>query len=200
MLDLMTAEVAVAGMGELGQGALGEPPSVRHRWFVLQYVSSFDRLVFRWLNWLGIEFYQFTHLRKTSDGPQRVHTFPGYLFVRFDVSCLTWIAINSIPGVIRILSSCSGYPIPLPEGLLEAMIEFHGSKPIKAPAELDPIRVGERVEITSGPFEGQVFEVGFTDEHIIGVFVTIFGRTSSVKVPKSAARRAFPLSAGQPLA
>jgi transcription antitermination factor NusG len=85
--------------------------------------------------------------------------FPSYLFVRFDLSRDRWRAIPSTIGVQSLFMAAGHRPIPVPAGVVEALIERGrpGDGVIddtyQGPS-MAPLSPEERVKITSGPFAG----------------------------------------------
>jgi transcription antitermination factor NusG len=162
-------------------------------WYVIQFAPSppgaprYDTLILRWLAWLGLEKYQFTYREKS----ERRQTFPGYLFVSFDVELGRWRHIPQIPGVVKLL--CSGTqenPIALPPGLFEAMIADHSVRRVTAPKRFFEILArGSEVEISTGPFAGHRGLVENSDERIVSAFVTLFGQRSVMKINRDNVRR-----------
>ena len=76
--------------------------------------------------------------------------FPGYLFVRMDITLTAPSRVASIPGVIRMLAF-EHWPEPVPDDIVELLrrrVEAWG-----APAER-VLRPGEAVQVTEGPFAG----------------------------------------------
>ena len=47
----------------------------------------------------------------------------------------------------------------------------------------DPLRMGDKAIIMSGPFEGKVGTIAAIDEHVASVTVDVFARDTSVQVP-----------------
>lgn len=81
--------------------------------------------------------------------------FPGYIFARFT---LTGIALPlSYPGIVSIVRN-GGIPVPLRDAEMDAVrrlaagISITGDPP--STPKYDEIALGNRVRVTSGPFEG----------------------------------------------
>src|SRR5688572_10645092 len=75
--------------------------------------------------------------RKTVKHARRFHTvlapiFPGYLFVRLNLSSHRWRSVNGSYGV-RSLIMAGELPVPVPNGIVETLIDQYG------PARLRPI-------------------------------------------------------------
>ena len=75
--------------------------------------------------------------------------FPRYLFVALDVQRQMWRSVNGTIGVTSLVSS-GGRPIAMPTGVVERFIELSDERGI---LNFGPkLKVGDRVEILSGPF------------------------------------------------
>jgi transcription antitermination factor NusG len=75
--------------------------------------------------------------------------FPGYVFVR--LALRDRLQVLAIPSVARLVGF-NGTPTPLPDGEIEALMAglAGGVRAVPHPY----LKVGRRVRITSGPFEG----------------------------------------------
>ena len=187
--------------GSSGTDAMLFPPfedgcaSYALPWYVIQFAPTapgaprYDTLILRWLAWLGLDKYQFTYREKS----ERRQTFPGYLFVSFDINEEKWRNIPQIPGVVKLLCSGTGQenPIALPPGLFEAMIADHGARKITAPKRfLELLARGAQVEIMNGPLTGHRAVVETSDEKVVSAFVTIFGQSAPMKIRRADVRPA----------
>ena len=82
------------------------------------------------------------------------------IFTRFDAGRDPWGKIQHQRGVMDVLRSAQGTPLPLPVGLAETMIEDAGGMNgvILASAPLSSravkIEVGTGLRVTAGPFAG----------------------------------------------
>lgn len=85
--------------------------------------------------------------------------FPGYLFLLLDIRACRWRSINGTPGVIRILTQDDA-PIPLPEGIVEAIMERieadGGAWKMSENPDAPSFNEREPLRIKSGPFAGNV--------------------------------------------
>lgn len=155
------------------------------RWYVLHINEQLDVLVLKWLNWLGVEAYQFTETIKRARKTAVTRSMmPGYLFVKVDVTCSVWRTLHEIPGVVRLISSSAETPIPLPDGLLEALIKHHVAQPVRRPAAQPDPKVGEHRMILGGPFTSfnALIASYNADTRVAEVFVEIFGRSSQASM------------------
>lgn len=76
--------------------------------------------------------------------------FPGYLFVRLDLSVQRWRPIDSTIGVMRIVK-VGERPTPAPVGLVEGIRELVGAEGLYEPQAPD-LNVGDHVKVVHGPF------------------------------------------------
>ena len=88
------------------------------------------------------------HARKSEN--KLVPLFPGYLFLRLDLSRDRWRAVNGTRGVIRLLT-LGDMPQTVPAGIVEDLKSHVDTR--DALVWTPPLNVGQRVRITEGPFE-----------------------------------------------
>jgi len=74
--------------------------------------------------------------------------FPGYLFIQLDAQS-NWAPLRSTRGVSRLVVF-SGYPLPVPAGLIEQL--RLRSQQVSGQAAVPVLKSGEKVRITEGPF------------------------------------------------
>ncbi len=130
-----------------------EAPETQFPWFALQVRTKYEMGVADFLRGRGyIPFLPVCRTRKMwSDRTKVVDTalFPGYMFCRVNIQ--DRLPILTAPGVIRIV----GYdrvPIPVDEAEIKALQTLVTSE---LPNQLWPfLRIGEQVEIDSGPLQG----------------------------------------------
>lgn len=129
-------------------------PDNATRWYVVHtQPSSEDRASIR----LAAQGYHvfYPRLRKTVRHARKsesklVPFFPGYLFLRLDISRDRWRAINGTRGVIRLLAQ-GDVPQTVPAGIVEEL-QSHADRQ-DALVWTPPLNVGQRVRITEGPLE-----------------------------------------------
>lgn len=86
--------------------------------------------------------------------------FPGYLFVRLDLTRDRWRSINGTFGVVRLVSA-GERPLAAPPGLVEDLqARADASGFIKGVQELAP---GDAVRVTRGPFADHLATVDRLD-------------------------------------
>jgi transcription antitermination factor NusG len=131
------------------------PSLLPNSWFAVQVVSRWEIRVGSLLEHKGYQPFAPTYLSRTQ-WSDRVKTaekplFPGYVFVYTPESGIRGL-ICSTPGVIRILSF-GGRPVPIPNVEMDAVRKLTLlGRPVPTPY----LNVGQKVEITDGPFAGVV--------------------------------------------
>lgn len=109
---------------------------------------------------------------------------PGYVLVHMDMSDRTYHLVNSINRVTGFLGA-QGKPMPMRDDEVNVILNRSGQGG-EAPAPRNLIRfdVGEKVNVTDGPFEGFSGMVEEIDEisSRIKVTVSIFGRPTPVEL------------------
>jgi len=109
---------------------------------------------------------------------------PGYVLVHMDLSDKTYHLVNSINRVTGFLGS-QGKPMPMRDDEVNEMLSRSGQGGVEvAPRNLIRFEVGEKVNVTDGPFEGFSGMVEEVDEisSRIKVTVSIFGRPTPVEL------------------
>ena len=115
--------------------------------------------------------------------------YPGYVFVEMEVEGemdeQLWFNVRNTPKVTGFLGSSGGgtKPVPVQRGEMEEILKKLGlvTKP------QFEIEVGDVVEITAGPFLGQIAEVSAVnmEKEIVTVLVEMFGRNTPSEEPFS---------------
>ena len=108
---------------------------------------------------------------------------PGYVLVHMDLSDKTYHLVNSINRVTGFLGA-QGKPQPMRDDEVNGMLNRSADGEKAAPRNLIRFDVGEKVNVTDGPFEGFSGMVEEVDEvsNRIKVTVSIFGRPTPVEL------------------
>lgn len=110
--------------------------------------------------------------------------FPGYIFVRMQLTKQAWHLVKNTPKVSGFLSS-GKTPKPVSQREMDRMLGRTEPKPQAEIVEPDvSYEVGQQVRVKSGAFAnftGEVEEVN-TDKRKIKLSVSIFGRPTRVEV------------------
>jgi transcriptional antiterminator RfaH len=125
------------------------------RWFVAQTLHHREKLAALHLSAQGFRNF-LPRFRKTVRHARQLREviapiFPGYIFLIIDTDRDRWRSINGTFGVARLVSA-HGRPIPLPSGIVEAMIAaMDQSGIVRLGGQLTP---GQAVRVVAGPFAG----------------------------------------------
>ena len=109
---------------------------------------------------------------------------PGYVLVRMEMTDRSYHLVNSINRVTGFLGA-QGKPMPMRDDEVNAILNRGGEGGEQsAPRNLIRFDVGEKVNVTDGPFEGFSGMVEEVDEAAarIKVTVSIFGRPTPVEL------------------
>lgn len=159
----------------------------RARWFVVKSLPRKELLAKQHLQRQEFETYlpllasSVTTLRAT--GATRLAAFfPGYLFVRLDLSKDRWRSVNGTIGVSSILQT-GGMPTPVPLGLVE-LLQTRTSATGQLGFE-DQFAPGAAIRIVGGPFD-RLFGVfqALDGEGRARVLLEIMGRPIAVSLPR----------------
>jgi transcriptional antiterminator NusG len=107
---------------------------------------------------------------------------PGYVLVRMDMTDQGYHLINSINRVTGFLGP-QGRPMPMQDAEVNSILN-RVEEGVEAPRTLIHFEIGEKVNVTDGPFEGfdgMVEEVD-DDNQRLKVTVSIFGRATPVEL------------------
>lgn len=153
-------------------------------WYALHTRSRFENVVFDNLTKKSFETF-LPKMKKPSKRKDRrvvldVPLFPGYIFVKTDLTPENHLSILKTIGVVRVLGSPRG-PVPVPEESLSSLqIMVAANQEIfTAPTFLK----GETVIVTRGPFEGitGIFLKDLGQGRVI-VNIDILGQSAAVHV------------------
>jgi transcription elongation factor/antiterminator RfaH len=114
----------------------------------------------------------------------RAPLFPRYMFLILDLGRDRWLSVRSTVGVSS-LFSCDGRPVPVPEGVVEALVEC-GDK-----ANLTLFQAGltkgQSVRILTGPFADFVGTLERLDDAgRVRVLLDMMGTTVPLRLHRSA--------------
>ncbi|REC96125.1 transcription/translation regulatory transformer protein RfaH [Kushneria indalinina] len=154
------------------------------RWYAVQCKSGES---FRAAEHLSHQGYTVFHPIMQREKRQRGRTgqvveplFPWYLFIRMNPQQDNWAPVRSTRGVIKLLAFGQA-PVPVPDALIDTLRQQVDDQPVASGAYR--FSVGERVEITEGPFKALegLFVHGKGEERVI-VLLNILQREHQVTV------------------
>src|SRR5205809_5330294 len=123
------------------------------RWFLAHTLPKGEWKAELHLGAQGFRTFQ-PQIRKTIRHARQLKTvraplFPRYLFVIIDLERDRWLSVRSTVGVSRLFTTKDGRPVPVPIGIVDALIEQSQDNLTRLDAGLVK---GQRVQILSGPF------------------------------------------------
>jgi len=177
--------VAGVASGDQSLGTAFKSP----RWYLIQCKARQDERALEHLERQGFEcygpVYEKERIRRGRKELASVALFPGYLFIRLDGVHDNWLPIRSTRGVIQIVRF-NEYPLPVPDGIVEAIRRRTEGQPIREPY----LRSGERVIITDGGFSGleAIFVANHGDERVM-LLLNILQSEQTLSFPISSVRK-----------
>ena len=109
--------------------------------------------------------------------------FPGYLFVKMNMTDEAWYVVRNTSGVTGLIGSAGGggKPFSVPDEEMEGVLKRIGQSEKKVVAEFE---VGDRVKILSGPFANVEGIVENMDDAngVATVLAIMFGRETPTEV------------------
>ena len=125
-------------------------------WFAVYTACRHEKRIAQHLALREIEHYLplYRADRKWRDGSRvtvELPLFPGYIFVRIDLS--ERVSVLSVPGAVAVVGGTGGAPAPLPDAAIEALRVGTRAHRIE-PHPL--LRVGESARIRAGAFAGLI--------------------------------------------
>jgi len=114
----------------------------------------------------------------------RAPLFPRYVFLVLDLGRDRWLSVRSTVGVSS-LFTCNGRPVPVPEGIVEALIEHTDEANLTL--FHDGLVTGQLVRILSGPFADFVGKLERLDDSgRVRVLLDMMGTAVPVALHRSA--------------
>jgi transcriptional antiterminator RfaH len=114
----------------------------------------------------------------------RAPLFPRYLFVILDLERDRWLSVRSTVGVSRLFTTREGRPVPVPVGVVEALIEQSDGNLTRLDTRLVK---GQQVRILFGPFADFVGTLERLDEAgRVQVLLEMMGTSVPVALHRSA--------------
>jgi len=125
-------------------------------WYAINTKPRNENLVCKLLNTNSLEVYlpmlEVSKKRRRKSKEKKEPLFPGYIFVRIDLDKPGWEKIKYTPGV-RTIVSYGSRPVTVPEAIIEEIMEQLGHNAFAQKNSI-PFKTGDKVQFTSGPFEG----------------------------------------------
>jgi len=158
------------------------------RWFLVHTLPHNERRAQLHLGAQGFRTH-FPTIEKTIRHARQLRTvraplFPRYLFLVLDLGRDRWLSVWGTVGVST-LYSCEDRPVPVPEGIVEALIE--NSDEANLALFTSGLATGQSVRILSGPFANFVGTLERLDAAgRVRVLLEMMGTAVPVAVRRSA--------------
>ena len=159
---------------------------LQHLWYVLHTKSRFENVVNDGLINKSVEAFlprvQVRSKRRDRKAMITVPLFPGYLFVKTNLSPHNHLKIVKTTGAVRLIGTKDG-PVPVSQTAIESLkIIVEGNNQVSTGYRL---KNGDRVIVISGPFAGVsgIF-VRYRGQERVVVNIEALGQYASVEVHK----------------
>ena len=143
------------GAGSMSHSGTGRSLALEgnERWFLVHTLPHNERRAQLHLGAQGFRTH-FPTIQKTIRHARQLRTvraplFPRYVFLILDLGRDRWLSVSGTVGVSS-LYSCEDRPVPVPEGIVETLIE--NSDEANLALFASGLATGQSVRILSGPF------------------------------------------------
>jgi len=165
-------------------------------WYALHTKSRAENVVHYGLSKKSVEVFlpriTVTSNRKDRKKLIRVPLFPGYLFVKSDLSATHHLEIVKTAGAVKLLGNKQG-PVSVPDDTIESLkIMVASEQPVATGYQFNQ---GDRVMVIDGPFTGVVgvFERYGAIGRIV-VYIEALGQFAAVEVNAEDVEKLPPIS------
>jgi transcription antitermination factor NusG len=150
----MNDAMATSSMEKAALIASGTPGELaRPSWYALYTAPRHEKIVAQQIELRGISCFLplYKSVRRWKDRRKELDLvlFPGYVFLQ--IALQNRLQVLRLPGAVRLVT-CNGQPVPLPGDEIEGL-----RARLSASGNIEPhpyLRVGRRVRVRSGPFQG----------------------------------------------
>jgi transcription elongation factor/antiterminator RfaH len=178
------------GLGSMSYTGSGRSLALEgnERWFLVHTLPHTERRAQLHLGAQGFRTH-FPTIQKTIRHARQLRTvraplFPRYIFLILDLGRDRWLSVQSTVGVSS-LFSCEDRPVPVPEGIVETLIE--NSDEANLALFTSGLATGQSVRILSGPFANFVGKLERLDAAgRIRVLLDMMGTAVPVALHRSA--------------
>ena len=156
-------------------------------WYVLHTKSRFENVVQEGLVKKNLDVFlpkiKVQSKRRDRRLMIKVPLFPGYLFVRTDLSAPRHLEIVKTVGAVRLIGTKDG-PVPVPDDTVASLqIMVSTELPVSTGSRL---RKGDRVVVVSGPFAGVTGTfVRYRGKQRVVVNIDALGQYAGVEVDEN---------------
>jgi len=168
--------------------------SIKQQWYVIQVISGTEENVkqslFQRRESFGMEDYLLDVFVPTHDvvsvkangekTKKQKNILPGYILVEMKVTNESWYIVRNTPNVTGFLGAWN-IPVPVSGKELE---QLKGKISEKSQTYSTKYQVGEYVEVTKGPFEGNEWNIVELDEDkwYVKININLLGRDTPIEL------------------
>jgi transcription antitermination factor NusG len=154
-------------------------------WATVQCQPHRERVAEHFLRMFGFEVY-LPRIRRQQIRYRRpveflVPLFPSYCFARIE---LQWHDIKQAPGVIRVVRAGSDEPARIPDQIIAAIRSRERDGALDPPASKSKraLRIGDRVQVVTGPFAGRFGVCAQVARQDVVVLLFVFGAQRQLRL------------------
>lgn len=160
----------------------------RRRWFVIRTANRAEKAVESLLSSAGVECWfplKTTEIlvqgtRRRRDVVRAI--WLGYLFVRVVPCAETWAGMFGVKGVAAVLGTAGG-PAAIDDETMNDLMGLVSAGAFDEKHDAQPFRIGQRVMIKAGPFEGFRGAVqGYVGKRAVRVLAAAFGGRTTIEL------------------
>lgn len=146
-------------------------------WYVLQTKTKQEKLAIYNLEDQGFETFLPLYKRRKRGEWLITSLFPGYLFIKLDLSDMNWKSVNGTRGVKRIMCMDPETPSPVP---LEIMATLMHTEFVE---DLEKVFApGDKLKISEGMFKGHIGTCEISSHKRVTLLLNILGGERRVQI------------------
>jgi transcriptional antiterminator RfaH len=152
-------------------------------WYILQYKPNSHNQATKNLNRQGFKTFLPFHSTTSRKASRFIATsqplFPGYMFIRFDITEPKWHKINNTYGVSRLITF-NAVLKPIPTTFVNDLMKQYdlSSKLL----HMEKLKKGDQVKVLKGPFANFIATVEtYESDQRIWILMDLMGRKSKVQ-------------------
>ncbi|NJP04408.1 MAG: hypothetical protein HC837_01620 [Chloroflexaceae bacterium] len=158
----------------------------KNQWYAMQCQASKERMTATVLNTLDNLIVYLPEVQQATSEPARsIALFPGYLFVQTSMDTLERGRIETMPGVVRLITS-GDVPVPVPSSVISAIRQYIADINQQGGLVAHAFRPGDAVRITRGPLCGleALFQGPTTPSARVQILLELMGQFSRVEIDR----------------
>jgi transcriptional antiterminator RfaH len=165
-------------------------PVVDKNWYVLQYKPNSHMIAKKNLSRQGFETFMPCEKKSKNQYNRSIEytrpLFPGYMFINFDLNQAPWMAINSTPGVTRLVFQ-NKTPRNIPDKFVLELINRCDENGLLL--QKNNLKAGDKIKLVNSPFTELFATIEKIDsERRIWILMDILGRSSRISLSENHVR------------